>query len=108
MAQEFADRFGPVPREVQNLLFVVGVKVRAVNAGVEAIGMEEGQLLVKCSCLETMDRVKLQERLKAQGVPGRVSRRAIWIEMREASTPGPAGAGAWQRDLVKALELMRE
>ncbi len=108
MAQEFADRFGPVPPEVQNLLFVVGVKVRAVNAGVEAIGMEEGQLLIKCSCLETMDRVKLQERLKAQGVPGRVSRRAIWIEMREAGIAVPAGVGAWQRDLVKALELMRE
>ena len=104
MAQEFADRFGPVPQEVQNLLYVVGVKVRAVNAGVEAIGMEEGQLLIKCSCLEAMDRNNLQDRLKAQGVPGRIGRRAIWIEMREGSE---GGAGGWQRDLVKALEIIR-
>ncbi len=51
--QEFADRFGPVPEEVENLLYVVRVKVLAVNVGVEAIGLEEGQVLIKCSCLET-------------------------------------------------------
>ena len=105
IAQEFADRFGPVPEEVKNLLYVVGVKVRAVNAGVEAIGMEEGQILIKCACLETMDRAKLQERLKAQGVPGRIARRAIWMEMREAASP--AGVSGWQRDLIKALDSMR-
>jgi transcription-repair coupling factor (superfamily II helicase) len=105
MAQEFADRFGPVPHEVQNLLYVVGVKVRAVNAGVEAIGMEEGQLLIKCSCLEAMDRNQLQDGLKAQGVPGRLTRRAIWIEMREGAAG--SGIGAWQVDLVKALEIVR-
>ncbi len=49
MAQELADRFGPVPEEVENLLYVVQVKVLAVNAGVEAIGQEEGQLLIKCA-----------------------------------------------------------
>jgi transcription-repair coupling factor (superfamily II helicase) len=105
IAQEFADRFGPVPDEVKNLLYVVGVKVRAVNAGVEAIGIEEGQVLIKCACLEVMDRAKLQERLKAQGVPGRVARRAIWMEMRDGA--GEAGVGGWQRNLVKALDILR-
>ena len=47
LAHEFADRFGPVPEEVRNLLFVVQIKVLAINAGVEAIGFEEGQLLIK-------------------------------------------------------------
>ena len=99
ISQEFADRFGPVPEEVENLLYVVGVKVRAVNAGVEAIGLEEGQVLIKCSCLESMDRAHLQDRLSAQSVPARVARRALWMEMREA--------GGWRRDLVKALDLIR-
>ena len=49
LAQEFADRFGPTPEEVRNLLFVVQIKVLAINAGVEAIGFEEGQLLIKCA-----------------------------------------------------------
>jgi transcription-repair coupling factor (superfamily II helicase) len=99
LAQEFADRFGPMPEEVGNLLYVVRVKVLAVNARVEAIGTEEGQLLIKSSILETLDRVALQERLKAQGVPARVARRAIWLEMREA--------GGWRQDLMKTLEALR-
>ena len=99
LAQEFADRFGPVPEEVRNLLYVVRVKVLAVNARVEAIGTEEGQLLIKAAILETLDRAALQERLKAQGVPARVARRAIWLEMREAH--------AWREDLMKTLKALR-
>jgi len=99
ISQEFSDRFGPVPEEVQNLLYLVRLKVLAVNAGVEAIGIEEGQLLIKCAGLEVIDRPALQERLKAQGVPARVTRRAIWLEMREDD--------AWRRDLMKTLEVLR-
>ena len=98
LAHEFADRFGPTPEEVRNLLFVVQVKVLAINAGVEAIGFEEGQLLIKCAALETTDRAALQERLKSQGVSARVARRAIWLEMREGRE--------WREDLVKTLGTM--
>jgi transcription-repair coupling factor (superfamily II helicase) len=103
LAHEFADRFGPVPEEVANLLYVVRVKVLAVNAGVEAIGTEEGQLLIKSTALETVDRIALQERLKAQGVPARVARRAIWLEMREAGGSPAYGEKGWREDLVKTL-----
>ena len=99
LAQEFADRFGPVPEEVRNLLFVVQIKVLAINAGVEAIGFEEGQLLIKCVRLETLDRNALQERLKNQGVSARVARRAIWLEIREGHE--------WREDLAKTLEAIR-
>ena len=100
LAQEFSDRFGPPPKEVGNLLYVVRVKVLAINAGVEAIGGEEGQLLIKCAGLEVLDRSALQDRLQAEGVPARVARRAIWLEMREAD--------GWRRDLMKTLELLRD
>jgi transcription-repair coupling factor (superfamily II helicase) len=66
----------------------------------EAIGFEEGQLLIKSVALETTDRAALQERLKAQGVSARVARRAIWLEMREAD--------AWRRDLMKTLEAIKD
>ena len=95
LAHEFADRFGPTPDEVRNLLFVVQIKVLAINAGVEAIGFEEGQLLIKSAALETTDRAALQERLKSQGVSTRVARRAIWLEMREGHE--------WREDLAKTL-----
>ena len=100
LAQEFADRFGPTPEEVRNLLFVVQIKVLAINAGVEVIGFEEGQLLIKSARLETLDRNALQERLKAEGVPARVARRAIWLEMREGHE--------WREDLAKTLRALRE
>ncbi len=105
IAQEFSDRFGPVPEDVQNLLYIVRVKILAVNAGVEAIGIEESQVLLKNAYLELMDRGALQERLKAQGIPGRVARRAIWLEMRESATEG--GVSAWRRDLMKTLETLQ-
>ena len=99
LAHEFADRFGPTPEEVRNLLFVVQIKVLAINAGVEAIGFEEGQLLIKCVRLETLDRNALQERLKNQDVSARVTRRAIWLEIREGHE--------WREDLAKTLEAIR-
>ncbi|MCX6030722.1 MAG: helicase-related protein, partial [Chloroflexi bacterium] len=100
IAQEFTDRFGPVPEEVENLLYVVRVKVLAVNAGVEAIGQEEGQWLIRCGGLESADRGRLQERLNAQGVRARVTRRVVWLEQR--------GADEWRQDLMKTLEVLRE
>ena len=99
MGQELVDRFGPLPEPVENLLYVVRVKVLAVNAGVEAISQEDGQLVLKSAALESMDRVKLQGQLQAQGVPARVARRAIWLELRDA--------GGWQGDLVKTLEALK-
>ncbi len=100
MGQELIDRFGPLPEPVENLLYVVRVKVLAVNVGVEAISQEDGQLVLKSAALESMDRVRLQSQLQAQGVPARVARRAIWLELRDG--------GAWQRDLVKTLEALQD
>ncbi len=100
MRQELADRFGPPPEPVENLLYIVRIKVLAVNAGVEAISLEEGQLLIKCACLETLDRMALQKALQDTGLPARVARRAIWLEMRD-------GVG-WQRDLAWTLEALQE
>jgi transcription-repair coupling factor (superfamily II helicase) len=99
MGQELVDRFGPLPEPVENLLYVVRVKVLAVNVGVEAISQEDGQLVLKSAALESMDRVKLHSQLQAQDVPARVARRAIWLELRDA--------GGWQGDLVKTLEALR-
>ena len=99
LAHEFADRFGPTPEEVRNLLFVVQIKVLAINAGVEAIGFEEGQLLIKSAALETTDRAALQERLRSQSVPARLARRAIWLEMREGRE--------WREDLATTLGAIR-
>ncbi len=98
--QEFLDRFGPLPEEVENLLFVVKVKVLAITAGVEVISQEDTQLVIKSARLESADRpANLQERLRANDVPARLARRSIWLPMRET--------GGWRRDLLVTLESMR-
>jgi len=98
LAQEFTDRFGPLPEAIENLLYIVRVKVLAINAGIESIGQEEGQFLIKCARLEELDRGRLQAQLAGQGVPGRVARRAIWLEQRD---------DGWRRDLLKTLEALQ-
>jgi transcription-repair coupling factor (superfamily II helicase) len=99
IAQELADRFGPIPEQVQNLFYIVRVKILAIEAGVEAIGQEEGQLLIKCTTLEALNRPALQERLTTLGVPGRIARRGVWLELRET---------LWREDLVRTLEAIQE
>ena len=99
IAQEFMDRFGPVPELLENLLYIVRVKVLAVHGGVEAVGLEEGQLLLRCARLEDLDRNALQERLVAQEVPARVTRRAIWLDIRPDDM--------WRQDLLRALEAVQ-
>jgi transcription-repair coupling factor (superfamily II helicase) len=107
MGQELVDRFGPLPEPVENLLYVVRVKVLAVNVGVEAISQEDGQLVLKSAALESMDRVRLQGQLQAQDVPARVARRAIWLELREAGGSPANGEKGWQADLIKTLEALQ-
>jgi transcription-repair coupling factor (superfamily II helicase) len=100
IAHELADRFGPIPEQVQNLLYIVRVKVLAISAGVEAINQEEGQFLIKCTALEALDRPALQERVLAQGVPARIARRGVWLEVRADDL--------WREDLVGTLETIRQ
>jgi transcription-repair coupling factor (superfamily II helicase) len=99
-AHELADRFGPIPEQVQNLFYIVRVKILAIKAGVEAIGQEEGQLLIKFTALEALDRPAIQERLATLGVPGRIARRGVWLELREDDL--------WREDLVRTLEILQE
>lgn len=44
---ELRDRFGPVPLQAQNLLYVAKVRLAAMRAGVESIVAEENQIVVR-------------------------------------------------------------
>jgi transcription-repair coupling factor (superfamily II helicase) len=45
-ARELAERFGPAPEPVENLLYQLRVKLRATKAGVVAIASESGHIVV--------------------------------------------------------------
>ena len=47
MAQEFSDRFGALPPEVENLLYTVKIKILAARAGIESISSEHGQIIIR-------------------------------------------------------------
>jgi len=94
LAEEMVDRFGPMPVEVQNLLYQVRIKVLALAAGVSAIGRDTEQLVLKSDALETVDRQRLQARI---GDAARVARRAVWIPLTDA----------WPDVLERTLRAMR-
>ncbi len=47
LADEFSDRFGPLPESVSNLLFQMRVKILAVNAGLTSINVEGNQMVLR-------------------------------------------------------------
>jgi len=60
LAQEFSDRFGAPPPEVQNLLYAVKIKVLAAKAGVESITTEHGEIVLRLFEGMRFDRQKLE------------------------------------------------
>ena len=96
MAAELADRFGPIPDPVHNLLYQLRIKALAQRAHVTAVTTESGQIKIRLADLENLDRFRLQRFL---GEHVRVSRKAIWMN-RDMSTH------EWQVALVQALEKL--
>lgn len=76
LAAELADRFGPIPDPVDNLLYQLRVKVLALQVGVTSVLVESGQIRLKVASLEMMPRMRLQRFL---GESVRVSRTAVWF-----------------------------
>jgi transcription-repair coupling factor (superfamily II helicase) len=92
---ELRDRFGPLPAEAENLFYQLRLKLDALAAGVKAITIEEGQVVVRADSLEEMDRELLQRRL---GDRARVARRAVWLPLD--------GDERWRTTLLATLQAM--
>ena len=97
MAAELADRFGPIPDPLHNLLYQIRVKVLAQMAAVDGVVTEAGQIRIRVGQLDGIDRFRLQRYL---GEAVRVSRTAIWLRKDR-------GTHEWQIELVQVLEKMR-
>jgi transcription-repair coupling factor (superfamily II helicase) len=96
MAEELADRFGPIPDPVHNLLYQLRVKALASRSNVTAVTTERDQFKIRAPYLEQIDRYRLQRYL---GHDSRVSRKAIWLNRQEATRD-------WQVTLVQVLERL--
>ena len=69
--RELADRFGPLPEEVRDLLFVVHIKILARRAHVDRIGQEGDRLALHRPGLERMNWRALERRLPEGCTVGR-------------------------------------
>ena len=96
MAEELADRFGPIPDPVDILMYQLRVKALATRAGAASVTVESGQIRIRVPGLERMPRYRLQRYL-GNGV--RVSKKAVWFG-RELST------NEWKVGLVRVLERL--
>ncbi|MFO8101415.1 MAG: transcription-repair coupling factor [Dehalococcoidia bacterium] len=57
---EFRDRYGEVPREVENLLYGVRIKLLATKAGISRISTEGGKIILTLADEASVDRAFLQ------------------------------------------------
>jgi len=95
MEQELTDRFGPLPGPARNLLYQLRLKVLARDAGVGAIGVENGRLVMRSGGGDYVDRQTLQRILGEHAIVGR---RDIWLPMERG----------WREELMAVLkELAR-
>jgi transcription-repair coupling factor (superfamily II helicase) len=88
---EFAERFGPLPPPVENLLYQLRVKIRALRAGVVSVGSEGGQLVITLPPLEDKDGYDFGY----LGAGARTSKNRIWLS-RATETE-------WRERLVEVL-----
>ncbi len=95
VAQEFNDRFGPPPPEIENLLYAIRMKILAAKAGLESISTQHGEITLNLFEGMRFERHKLA-RLERDGVkvgtfqirlsPGRLGE--SWREVLEEVVRG--------------------
>jgi transcription-repair coupling factor (superfamily II helicase) len=95
LANEFNDRFGPLPETVQNLFYQMRVKLRAEKIGLASVGWETGQVVLRYPLASDG---KEDSRLADLGKDVRGGKGAYWcMFVREAD---------WKERLLETLDLL--
>ncbi len=85
---ELEDRFGPLPEEVDNLLYQIRVKILAHQAGLQSVSVEGGQIVLRVASSQTS--------LPPMGEGVRAGKRAYWMPLSED----------WQTRLLAVLQRL--
>ncbi|MDE2860984.1 MAG: transcription-repair coupling factor [Chloroflexota bacterium] len=91
IGEEIRDRFGPLPRAVRDLLYVVKLRALAKDVGVEAISKVGREVVLQLREPVGGARLALQ---KSLGTTPRVGHSQIRLNLRDG----------WREELVKTLE----
>jgi transcription-repair coupling factor (superfamily II helicase) len=95
---ELADRFGPLPLPLGNLLYQLRIKLKASRAGVLAVGSENGQIVLTLPA--TPDAVDEAYYTYSLVEGARVSKNRLWLPRR----PEPI----WREKLLEVLTKLAE
>ena len=101
MEDELTDRFGPLPLQAQNLLFVLRLKLRAARAGIKSIARGERRVVLHLED-EVGGAMRALQRTLGPGVE--VGHTQIRMDLNKLTD-------AWQEavgDTVQALAEFRE
>lgn len=93
VAREFQDRFGPLPVEVANLLYLLRLKLAATRANAATVTLEDGRLMVR---FRSEDTARMERLTKRWGQRIRASRDRFWL-------PGPDLDEDWREHLLAVL-----
>ncbi|MFQ5340451.1 MAG: transcription-repair coupling factor, partial [Anaerolineae bacterium] len=94
MERELKDRFGDLPPEAQNLLFLLRLKAVAARAGVQYVAREGKTIVIKLAGAGPRQRAAILRRFAGRL---RVGRDQVWMPLVEQN-------GQWRQDLERALE----
>jgi transcription-repair coupling factor (superfamily II helicase) len=97
VSAEFAERFGPLPAPLENLIYQLRVKIKALRAGVVSVGSESGQIVLTLPPLAERENYAFGE----LGPGVRVSRNKIWL-------PRAASEGDWHEQVLRVLEQLEK
>ena len=96
LARELADRFGPPPREVANLVDVLRLRVLAHISGARSVGNEGGWAVVRWPESRALGRSALKARLEHGARVGR----------HQVSVPIPGPPSRWLPRLIDTLGMI--
>ena len=98
MEEELMDRFGPLPLQVRNLFYVLGLKLESPRAGIESITKDDRRVVLRFQDDLGGARPALRRRL-GRGVE--VGHRQIRLNLDSAG-------GAWERHLADAVKTLAD
>lgn len=98
MVRELKDRFGDLPSEAENLIYLLRLKVLAAQAGAQYVTREGKTVVIKLAGAGPRQRAAILRRFDGRL---RVGRDQVWMPVVEQG-------GQWRRDLERALEDLAE
>ncbi len=94
IVQELEDRFGAPPEQVENLFYLLRLKVVAMQAHLAAIAIEDGRIVIKFGREDSALGSRLSARYNGRI---RVARDRAWLS-------GPEGDFKWREHLMEVIK----